>query len=112
MATETYEPTDGRPVRDGLGRWVNGNPGGPGGHRYTLTDVLRTKANPDVLAKRLLKMSQRNPAVLMYIYDRLDGKPRGDDRLTMVDDRWVELMTRLRERIDAQLEAHERTLLP
>jgi hypothetical protein len=74
--------------RDENGRVVSGvlNPNGRPTKGQALTDVLRSKADPEEIADQLLSMARDGDlGALKYIYDRIDGKPKESRELTGSD---------------------------
>jgi hypothetical protein len=54
----------------------SGNPKGRPKNVKTLTEVLRSKADPEKLSKMLLGMAYDGDFnAIKYVYDRVDGKP-------------------------------------
>lgn len=60
------------------GRFVPGMSGNPAGRptRRSLVEALRDITDADALAMMLLKRAKRSDTVLMYVYDRLEGRPK------------------------------------
>jgi hypothetical protein len=60
------------------GRFKPGASGNPNGRptKRSLTDALRDITDPDQLAKKLLKRAETSDQVLIYVYDRLEGRPK------------------------------------
>lgn len=76
--------------------WVKGQSGNPkGGPRKdeTLTGALRSVADRDALAQKLLEMALGgNVAALKYVYDRVDGMPSQHIEMSNEKDaEWLEL---------------------
>lgn len=82
-------------VRDAkTGRWVKGNPGGPGrGNGVKLTDVLRNHLDADDLARALVKLIKKGEfAAIAYAYNRLEGMPKQTQDVTVNNaDKWEEV---------------------
>ena len=66
--------------------WKPGESGNPNGRPLadeTMTGVLKSLADKEEIAKKLLELAQNgNVAALKYIYDRIDGMPRQSVELT------------------------------
>lgn len=60
------------------GRFVPGVSGNPHGRptKRSLVEALRDITDADQLAAMLLKRAQKSDTVLMYVYDRLEGRPK------------------------------------
>ena len=59
------------------GRFLPGNHYGRGPTtQRTLTAALRDVADPDAMARRLVRRAAKSDQVLMYIFNRLEGMPR------------------------------------
>lgn len=72
---EPIKPAD----RDAkTGRFLPGNRANPNGRptKRLLTDALRDMTDPDELAKLLLRRAKKSDQVLIYVFDRLEGKPK------------------------------------
>jgi hypothetical protein len=67
-------------IRGDKGRFEKGtvaNPNGRPKKGETFTDILRSKADPEDIADRLIALAKKGDlAALKYIYDRMDGTPR------------------------------------
>ena len=67
-------------VRDSkTGRFAKGNrvksPGRPPGAPKTLVQALKERVDPDTAAQILWERAKKSDALLMYIYNRLEGMP-------------------------------------
>jgi hypothetical protein len=60
------------------GRFLPGNNANPTGRpsKRSLVEALRDMTDADALAAMLLKRAQKSDSVLMYVYDRLEGRPK------------------------------------
>ena len=62
------------------GRYLPGTGGGPGRSNgsagRSLTAALKDKIEPEELARMLLERACKSDTVLMYVYDRIEGRPR------------------------------------
>lgn len=75
--------------RDDKGRFLKGNPGGPGRppKGESLTEALKAKADKQELADILIGLAKQGDlAALKYVYDRIDGSPR-----QTIDQTWTEM---------------------
>lgn len=71
---EPFETVGKHPVN---GRFLPGNHyGGGRPTQRTLTMALRDVADPDAMARRLVRRAAKSDQVLMYIFNRLEGMPR------------------------------------
>ena len=64
--------------RDEQGKFAPGNSGGPGRppKENCLTDVLRSKLDPDEMADLMIEKARAGDSIILkYLYDRIDGKP-------------------------------------
>lgn len=82
--------TDGRDTKSG--RFLPGNKGGPGRPtKRSLTEALREIVDPDEAAKLLWRRAQKSDTVLMYAYDRLEGRPKQQSEVSGPEGAPIEL---------------------
>lgn len=60
------------------GRFLPGNNANPQGRptKRSLVEALRDMTDADEMAAMLLKRAKKSDTVLMYVYDRLEGRPK------------------------------------
>ena len=76
-AVEVVEPSETVGKHPVNGRFLPGNHYGHGPPtQRTLTAALRDVADPDAMARRLVRRAAKSDQVLMYIFNRLEGMPR------------------------------------
>ena len=75
---------------------VSGNPNG-GPHKKTLTAALREIVDPDKAAKELWRRALKSDTVLMYAFDRLEGRPMQSTEIHGPrDEAYLEVLERVR----------------
>ena len=81
------------------GRFVKGTSGGPGRPSgRSLTEALRHVVDPDAAARLLWKRALKSDTVLMYTFDRMDGRPKQSvDVHEEKSDAWYELQRSILE---------------
>ena len=86
--------------RDKVGRWLPGASANPKGRlpAQSLTAVLRSRADPDKLAAMLLaKAAKGDLAAIIYVYDRLEGRPMQSTEIHGPrDEAYLEVLERVR----------------
>ena len=84
------------------GRFLKGNAGGPGRPtRRGLVEALRDMTDADEMAAMLLRRAKKSDQVLMYIYDRLEGRPKQATELTGADGGPLEWLAMQKELLTA-----------
>lgn len=85
------------------GRFLPGVSGNPHGRptKRSLVEALRDLTDADALARELLRRSKKSDQVLMYIYDRLEGRPKQATELTGADGGPLEWLAMQKELITA-----------
>ena len=67
-----------RVLRDAKGHFLPGSRANPNGRptKRSLVEALRDLTDPDEQARELIKRSKKSDTVLMYLFDRLEGRPK------------------------------------